>query len=132
DPTVTALVGLDPVDNNGAGAAAARTITARTLVLGAVASRCNSSASADAMFAALAAPDRWFLRISGATHCDAEDPSNALCTSTCGGEDAARRALFRRYATAHLVQVFACGAQAWVPGGASLMGDLTAGTVGEL
>jgi len=123
DLTVTALVGLDPVDTSAIGVTAAPTIAATTLVLGAEPSRCNSNASADALYAAVAAPERWFLRVTSATHCDGEDPSNGLCTSTCGGEDAVRRATFRRYMTAHLLHAFACGATDWIPGGAMLMGD---------
>ncbi len=137
DPTVTALVGLDPVDNAGAGAQAAPNITARTLVLGAAASRCNANGSAQAMYTALTGPERWFVRVAGATHCDAEDPSDRLCTATCGGEDANRRALFRRYMTAHLRFVFACEARDWVPsgpgaGGPGLASDGAAGLIADL
>jgi dienelactone hydrolase len=132
DPTVSALVGLDPVDNAGAGAGAAPRITAPTLVLGAVSNRCNANASADGLYAALTVPSRWFLRVANATHCDAEDPTNALCTGTCGGEDPARRALFRRYMTAHLRAVLDCEATSWVPGGAGLMADVGRAVVGEL
>lgn len=132
DPTVSAVVGLDPVDNAGVGVAAAPGITAPTLVLGAVSNRCNANASADSLYAALTVPARWFLRVASATHCDAEDPSNGLCTATCGGEDPARRVLFRRYMTAHLRAVLDCEATSWVPGGAGLMADVGRAVVGEL
>lgn len=132
DPSITALVGLDPVDANDVGAMAAPMIAAPTLVLAARPQACNAQGSAGALYGALAVPSRWFLRVTNATHCDAEDPSNALCGLGCMGQDAMRRAFFRRYATAHLLGVFRCQEVAYLPGGSALAADLSASSVGEL
>ncbi|MFO0727790.1 MAG: hypothetical protein U1E65_28685 [Myxococcota bacterium] len=132
DPNITALVGLDPVDANSLGAQAAPSIVAPTLVLGAEPQSCNANGSASALYGALSVSARWYLRVVGSTHCDAEDPSNGLCSLGCGGQDAARRLFFRRYATAHLLRVFSCQAGTYLPGGTDLMADLTAQSVGGL
>jgi len=132
DQSITTLVGLDPVDANDVGAQAAPMITAPTLVLAARPQACNAQGSASALYGALQVSARWFLRVTNATHCDAEDPSNGLCGIGCMGQDAMRRVFFRRYATAHLLGVFRCQAAANLPGGSALQADLTATNVGEL
>ncbi|MCK6547352.1 hypothetical protein L6R52_16000 [Myxococcota bacterium] len=132
DPTVTAAVGLDPVDAMGAGVAAAASITTPTLVLGAAPSACNSQGSATALYGALTAPGSWYLRVVDSTHCDGEDPSNGTCTAVCGGQDTGRRSLYRRYATAHLLAWLRCDALEHLPNGAALMADLGAGGIAEL
>lgn len=132
DPNITALVGLDPVDANDVGATAAPMIAAPTLVLAARPQACNAQGSASALYGALQVSARWFLRVTDATHCDAEDPSNGLCGLGCMGQDAMRRAFFRRYATAHLLGVFRCQEATYWPGGSALAADLTASDVGEL
>lgn len=128
-PQLTAVVGLDPVDVNNLGTNAAPAITSPTLVLGAEASDCNAQGSAAALYGSLTAPGSWFLRVVGANHCDAEDPSNGACTVFCGMVDEARRATFRRYATAHLLAQFSCEALDHLPGGPALSADIARGTV---
>lgn len=120
---VKALVALDPVDNGGLALAAAPSITAPTLFLLATPGPCNAEGNATAVFAALTAP-RLSLRVVDATHCDAEDPSDALCGFLCGAADATRQARFRRYAFAALDYLLLCDETLalWL-GGAEAQGD---------
>ena len=129
---VTAAVGLDPVDNNALGTTAAPMIMAPTLVLGAEAAQCNANGSGATLYGALMSPGSWYIRVVGSTHCDGEDPTNGLCLATCNGEDPARRAFYKRYATAHLLAATACQGLDALPGGATFMADETAGAIADL
>jgi dienelactone hydrolase len=128
----TAVVALDAVDAQGAGVAAAAGIGAPVLVIAAEPAQCNGSGSASVLYAALSSPGSWYVRVVAATHCDGEDPSNGTCVAFCGGEDPARRALFRRYATAHLLATFGCAALDHLPGGTALAADVSAGTIADV
>jgi hypothetical protein len=137
DTSITALVGLDPVDANGLGVAAAPSIRAPTLVLSAEPSQCNARGSSSDLWNALStmgANGSWRLRVVGATHCDPEDPTNLLCTGTCGRDAPARRTLFRRYATAHLLAAFGCDPLAlpYLPGGMALAMDVSGNGLADL
>lgn len=129
DPAISVVVALDPVDANGMAVGRAGAISQAVLVLGAEAAMCNANGSASVIYPALTRAGSWFLRVTGSTHCDGEDPSGGACTAFCGGEDAARRALYRRYATAHLTSWFECAANDYSPGGSGLMADLSSGSV---
>lgn len=131
DPTITTIVGLDPVDAQMMGTARAGAITQPTLVLGATPSMCNASGSSSSLYGALVSNGSWFLRVNDSTHCDGEDPSDNTCNTLCGAGDAARRALYRKYATAHLLWWTGCTAPELLSGGTGLAADLAAGTVSE-
>jgi hypothetical protein len=67
---------------------------------GAPGSSCNASASYGQLYPLVEASHKAQYVVSGATHCDFEDPSNFLCTTLCGGTNDARRQIWRRYTVA--------------------------------
>jgi dienelactone hydrolase len=116
------VVLLDPNDDRGEGAQAATRVAAPLLLLTAeVLGTCNS-AWGGGVFATVPAPSLR-ARILGAAHCDAEEPSDALCPIGCGRGDPTKSTLFRRYAVAFV----ACALQGdramapWVDGAAMAM-----------
>lgn len=78
-PETVAVLGLDPVDNEGQGAAV--TVDVPMLALFGAPSACNAESNGVAMVDGAAS---WGVRVVGASHCDFEDPTNALCTGLCG------------------------------------------------
>jgi dienelactone hydrolase len=121
---VDAYVGLDPVDSGSLGADAARRVSAPALILHGEAGSCNAEANSSAWrFSGTA----WSVDVNGASHCDFESDSDGLCTSFCGGEDAAIRELSLAYATAWLLQQLGgADASAWVEGGSQADADRSA------
>jgi hypothetical protein len=105
DPGPAIWVGLDPVDNNGAGAKAAPGITCRAVVLTAEPSACNAHGNARDVIAAL--PRCEHFRVAGAVHVDAEWPTDRMAEAICGRSTAERRGEFRRRATAALREALA-------------------------
>lgn len=132
DPSIEFVVGLDPVDAGGMGAQAAANLTQPTLVIAAMPGLCNGEGSAHAFYQPLTVPGSWFVRVMGASHCDAEDPSDGSCTLTCGGQSDIHHAMFRRYATAHLLAHFFCQDLQYLPDGQVLVGDMGSGAMGDL
>jgi pimeloyl-ACP methyl ester carboxylesterase len=55
---------------------------------------CNNWGSIKEVLAALSFPSEDVL-VTGGTHCDPEDPTNALCTIPCGGTGEAQRQVYR-------------------------------------
>jgi dienelactone hydrolase len=101
DSRIKANMPLDPVPANdadlpalGAGLAVPSGWT------GAPGSSCNANASYGQFYPLVAAGHKAQYIISSATHCDFEDPTNFLCTLTCGGTSDARRQVWRRYTVA--------------------------------
>lgn len=126
------VVLLDPNDDRGEGAQAATRVAAPLLLLTAeVLGSCNS-AWGGGVFATVPTP-RLRARILGAAHCDAEEPSDALCPIGCGRGDPTKSALFRRYAVAFV----ACALQGdramapWIDGAAMAM-DTADGTLDQV
>lgn len=117
-------LGLDPVDNGGLGADLADTVTNEAITFAGESSDCNADGSGHTWTTGGA---RWRLDFVDATHCDFEFPSDSLCTSFCGGDDDARRALVLDYAVAALVDRLGGGADAWMEGGETLAADVAAG-----
>ncbi len=81
DPAAVAVLGLDWVDADGLGVDAAAALSVPVLGLLGEPSMCNSDNNGAEIFEA---PPRWAARVVGATHCDFEDPTDALCTAFCG------------------------------------------------
>lgn len=93
-PPVDAWVGLDPVDLDGRGAAKAGLVKAPGLVLLAEPSAANRHGNATAMLKDYAGPLQ-ILRVKGATHCDAESPTDILGQLVCGRVAPGRHMRFR-------------------------------------
>jgi dienelactone hydrolase len=82
-PGLAGWIGLDPVDQGGAGVDAARRLEAPAVVLLADASVCNLFGSGRTI--ARAAPKLVRSeRVRGASHCDFEGPTNNFCRAVCG------------------------------------------------
>ena len=101
DSRIKATMPLDPVPANGADLAA---LGAGLVVpsgwTGAPGSSCNASASYSQLYPLVAAGHKAQYIVANATHCDFEDPTNFLCTLTCGGASDTRRQVWRRYTVA--------------------------------
>lgn len=103
DSRLKAIMSLDPVPANGADLTAlGAALTIPSGWTGAPGSSCNASASYSQLYPLVAASHKAQYIVSNATHCDFEDPSNFLCTLTCGGTSDARRQVWRRYTVAWL------------------------------
>lgn len=98
---VDAWLGLDPVDMDGTGKTAAAKLKMPCAILCAEPEAWNMNGNAAALITALTAP-KFTLRINGATHLDAEWPTDLLGQIACGFVDPRQQAAFRHYATAFL------------------------------
>ena len=101
NPRVRVWVGLDPVDRNGQGAAAAARLKCPSLILRAEPHACNAHGNAAGISHALTA-DNTCLLVIGATHTDAEWPTDGLAEWVCGKSSPQRRMVFAEYTTAAL------------------------------
>ncbi|MBK8040360.1 MAG: alpha/beta fold hydrolase [Verrucomicrobiaceae bacterium] len=98
---VDAWVGLDPVDMNGQGKVAAAKLKAPSLLLLAEPEAWNMHGNANALVEAIQG-EKQLTRIPGATHLDAEWPTDLLGQLACGFVDEKRQQQFREKATAFL------------------------------
>ena len=98
---VDAWVGLDPVDMNGQGKAAAAKLKAPALLLLAEPEAWNRHGNAQAIADAIPG-EKHLHRIPGATHLDAEWPTDLLGQLACGFVDEKRQQQFRAKATEFL------------------------------
>jgi dienelactone hydrolase len=90
DRHIVLWVGLDPVDSGDIGAKAADDRIFTSLVLRAEPSRCSQRENIKGLEEHLRGP--WLIaKIDGASHCDAEEPTDKWCTFTCGGGYSDRR-----------------------------------------
>jgi hypothetical protein len=96
DPRIRVLSLLDPVDNGGQGVAALASVNVPVALTWSEPSACNASGSAEVLYAATRGVRRG-LKIVGANHTDPQDPAGFLSILTCGGANATRQALYRRY-----------------------------------
>lgn len=101
---VDAWVGLDPVDMNGQGQVAAAKLKAPALLLTAEPEAWNRHGNAHALAAAIPRKKQ-LIRIPGATHLDAEWPTDLLGQLACGFVDEKRQQQFRAKATEFLKKV---------------------------
>lgn len=83
-PGLGGWIGLDPVDQFGAGARAAKQTTAPAVVLLGDASVCNLFGSGKSIAQSASSLVR-SERLRGASHCDFEGPTNNFCRTVCGG-----------------------------------------------
>lgn len=81
DPLAIAHVGLDLVDNQGRGAAAAADLAVPAWGLLAEPELCNDGANGDSVYANV--PDGLLVKVNGADHCDFEVPSDWGCAVAC-------------------------------------------------
>jgi dienelactone hydrolase len=98
---VDAWVGLDPVDMNGQGKAAAAKLKAPAALLLAEPGPWNRHGNAQAIAEAIPG-EKHLHRIPGATHLDAEWPTDLLGQLACGFVDEKRQQQFREKATQFL------------------------------
>jgi MYXO-CTERM domain-containing protein len=92
------VVLLDAVDQNNQGAMAVANVAEPVIALSTTASQCNSQNNSGPWYAGLTGP-KATLRVVGSSHCEPQDPVNALCTGGCSGTVVpARQALFKKYA----------------------------------
>lgn len=90
-PPVDAWAGLDPVEIGGRGAAKAPLVRVPGLALLAEPSAANWHGNGTTMLKEYAGPLR-ILRVKGATHCDAESPTDILGQLVCGRVSSGRHA----------------------------------------
>jgi dienelactone hydrolase len=132
DPELDAIVLLEPRDDFALAVARAPFIGVPSLhMLATAGGLCSSDWGATVLPRATA--PALGLRIEGANHCDAEDPTDATCEMTCGAGDRNTTPIFRRYAVAFL----ACslrGDRSSAPyiGGTALEEDEAAGTISRI
>jgi len=94
-----AAVLLDANDDRGLAAGiAAQAAVPTAQVRAEISGNCNSMWTGG-IFTAAPVP-KLDVRIKGAAHCDAEEPSDNFCPILCGRGDPTKSALFRRYAVA--------------------------------
>jgi dienelactone hydrolase len=98
---VDAWVGLDPVDMNGKGKLAAAQLKAPAALFLAEPEAWNMHGNAKSIAEAIPGKKE-VIRISGATHLDAEWPTDLLGQIGCGFVDEKRQAQFRQKATQFL------------------------------
>ncbi len=107
-PSVRAIVLLDAVDNNNAGLTQVPNVKAPVLLTFAEGGTCNSTTNSTAWWTGLTGT-KSRLKMMGANHCDASEPSNQLlCNGVCGAPVAARQTLFKRYAVAWMQYFVSC------------------------
>ena len=83
DPNTRGILTLDLVDAGGIGTGIARKLDKPLLGLVGEPAACNSYNNGLAVFAA--SPQAQLTRVSGASHCDFESPSDWLCELVCDG-----------------------------------------------
>ncbi len=98
---VDAWVGLDPVDMNGLGLKVAAKLRIPCAILRAEPEAWNRDGNARPLAAALPGPMS-AVKVRGATHLDAESPTDLLGQLACGRVDPRQHAVFERYAIAFL------------------------------
>jgi len=101
NPAVRVWVGLDPVDKDGQGVAAAAKFQCRAAILRAEPSACNANGNAVEIARALKVPCQNIL-VPKATHADPEWPTDWKAQMVCGAASDDRRAVFVRHALMEL------------------------------
>ena len=130
DPAIGTVVILDANDDKEAGKAAAPLVAKPSVhVMAEKIGACNDKNWKETVYPLTQAPHLRVV-VTGAAHCDVEDPTDGLCKYACGSGDASLAYLFRRYAVAWaacLLQGDATMAS-WL-GGSDLAADTAAGRV---
>jgi dienelactone hydrolase len=102
-PHARCWIGLDPVDINGAGEQAAKTLRIPSVVL--CAEPGPWTYGTGQIIRALSSP-RLALRVKHATHCDPESQTDLMTQFFCGRQNPARRQVFEKYTIAALRALF--------------------------
>lgn len=106
--SVTAVVGLDPVEQFGQdNSSTAASINAPALALFGAPGSCNSENSGETFFGAV--PGGRMMNLTGADHCDFENPTDFACEAFCTANDAGFTDDQRRDALAGVVTSFVLG-----------------------
>lgn len=122
DASAVAVLGLDMVDADGLGAAAAPGIGSPAFDIVGEPSQCNTTNNGLAVFQAAGGQA---LRVTDADHCDFQSPADFLCGLTCSGgnpqfDDTEIQTAVRGLSTAVVTWqtgVEPTGVQWWTPGG---------------
>ena len=105
DLSVTAVVGLDPVEQFGQdNSGTAATVNAPALALFGEPGSCNNENSGATFFGAV--PGGRMMDVTGADHCDFENPTDMACEAFCTANDAGFTDDQRRDALAGVVTAF--------------------------
>ena len=132
DDDTRALLGLDPVDADGLGAAAAPGVDAPTLALHGEAGSCNNNG--DSFGLAKLVPGGWALRTVGGSHCDFQQDEGFAC-GLCGPNHPDVRALIASLSAAFVAWQAGVDptGEAWVTIGGERYLELVAdGAIGPL
>ncbi len=108
---VDAWLGLDTVDSNSKGAAAARNLGIPAAVLLAEPSSWNAHGNARDIIAAFPNPP-FVIKVRGASHCDTESPTDLAGGLVTGGTSIRRLAVYEEYLLAFFKSVFQHDAEA--------------------
>jgi dienelactone hydrolase len=132
DPSIDVVVGFDPVDTSGAVVAEVGALAVPSVALmAAMDSTCNVNRDWEvSIFPATPAPSAMW-EVTGAGHCEPEDPTDGVCELVCGAGDRAAAPIFRRYAVAWTMCLLGVdpSAGAWV-NGTGVSDDVAAGLIG--
>lgn len=114
DARTLALLGLDLVDRNDDGLAAAHFTSVPALGLLGAPHSCNATNNGLSVFAALTGAR--ILEVLDASHCDFEQPTSLLCKWTCGGTTKDRMAVVRGLSAAYIAWMSGIDAsgEAWI------------------
>lgn len=127
DPAAIGVFGLDAVDSDALAANGLAEFDGAVAGLVGAPSACNDDGSGASLYAPGQA-----LRVVGASHCDFEDPSDALCTALCGELSAERQSVVRELTTAWALATTGLdegAAQPWLSGGARYEELVTSGLI---
>lgn len=139
DDDAQGVLGLDPVnDFSGSGSGYGARVAAPVAGLFGESSACNSNNNGVEMYAA--APETIAVRVTGADHCDFENPTDSACTAFCAGtneafSDEAIQGTVITLSTAWLLWrsgLDAGGAAWWTPGEAEWDSLESGGAISEL
>ena len=130
-PEIGAIVVLDPNDDAGLAATAAPSVTQPSAhVMAQVMGTCNATNWKDTVFPRTSSPHMRVM-VTGAGHCDVEDPTDGFCATFCtAGAGISLAPYFRRYAVAFMGCVLQSDTAMapWI-GGAQLTADTSSNVV---
>lgn len=109
--TVSAWVGLDPVDFKDRGAKVIQTLKMPQCILRAEPAAWNRNGNARKLIKQSEGP-LFALKVKGATHCDVEEPTDLAGKLACGWTDPERHEVFEKYAAEFLKSVLSGDAEA--------------------
>jgi hypothetical protein len=106
NPSIGLVIILDANDDKDVGKAAAPLVTQPSIhVMAEKMGPCNSYNWKENIYPLTPLPHMRVV-VTGAAHCDTEDPTDGLCKYVCGSGDPSTAFLFRRYAVAWAACIF--------------------------